>query len=29
VVSPLPGEKNGERIGIMFFIAVRDADEIK
>ena len=24
----LPGERNGERIGIMFYIAVRDAGEI-
>jgi len=29
VVSPLPGERNGERTGIMFYIAVRDADETK
>ena len=25
--SPLPGERNGERIGSMFYIAVRDAEE--
>jgi len=27
VESPLPGERNGERIGSMFYIAVRDAEE--
>jgi hypothetical protein len=29
VVSLLPGERNGERTGIMSFIAVRGVDEIK
>tara|TARA_B100000482_G_scaffold183964_1_gene159265 strand:+ start:397 stop:540 length:144 start_codon:yes stop_codon:yes gene_type:complete len=29
VVSLLPGERNGERIGRMFCIVVRDAKEIK
>jgi hypothetical protein len=28
VASHLPGERNGERIGRMFYIAVRDAEEI-
>ena len=28
MASPLPGERNGERIGRMFYIAVRDAGEI-
>ena len=25
--SPLPGEKNGERTGRMYYIVVRDAEE--
>jgi len=29
VASLLPGERNGGRTGIMFCIAVRDADETK
>ena len=28
MASPLPGERNGERTGIMFFIVVKDAVEI-
>jgi hypothetical protein len=29
VINHLPGEKNGERIGRMFFTAAKDAKEIK